>query len=221
MTEEKEKQRQKATLRRKQEEVSYDVRSRLLGLVHACLSLFLAIKALILDGGVLKEDGVLNYTVNSQRMVTVSAAFFLWDLGLCALHFRTFGAGLLMHAGVCCLMYSIATLFHVLHYYGCMFLLWESSTLFLHFKWALEQYELKGSPVYILNGLTFMLVFFMVRIVLGNFVFFELYQQVLPMFIAPETSIMYRIGIVCILVGSICLNLLNIFWLTMMMKFAT
>mmetsp|Transcript_10053 Transcript_10053/g.36719 ORF Transcript_10053/g.36719 Transcript_10053/m.36719 type:complete len:583 (-) Transcript_10053:336-2084(-) len=215
----KEKQREKE--KQKEIETSYDVRSKFVGMLHAVLSLYLACTALYVDWHELKGNTIRDYTRNTQRMVTVSAGFFLWDVGLCAMHYKTFGAGLLMHAFVCFLMYALATLFHVFHYYGCMFLLWESSTLFLHVKWALEQYDLKGSMVYICNGLAFMFVFFMVRIVLGNIVFYELYRELLPMLFAPGTALLFRMVIVCIVIGSVCLNLLNLFWLSKMLKFAS
>eukprot|EP00958_Prasinococcus_capsulatus_P009698 scaffold940_cov569-Prasinococcus_capsulatus_cf.AAC.21 len=146
---------------------SYALRSRFVGMIHAVLSLCLAVRTLFYDSKPLKADKLFSYTPRSQFMVTVSSGFFTWDLGLCLTHLSIEGYGLLLHAAVCWLVSFTSATRQFLQYHGSLLLFWESSTLFLHVKWALEQYKLKNTTVYIINGSAFMITFFLARVVMG------------------------------------------------------
>ncbi len=44
------------------------------------------------------EERVWGYTGAGGLVQAMAAGYFVWDLGICALHLDVFGVGLLMHA---------------------------------------------------------------------------------------------------------------------------
>ncbi len=57
--------------------------------------------------------------------------------------FRAYGALFLLHALASLAALSVCVFGQRFHYYGCMGLLWESSTLFLNARWLLREYGVK------------------------------------------------------------------------------
>mmetsp|Transcript_11453 Transcript_11453/g.41923 ORF Transcript_11453/g.41923 Transcript_11453/m.41923 type:complete len:298 (+) Transcript_11453:206-1099(+) len=198
---------------------SYALRSRFVGMIHAVLSLCLAVRTLFYDSKPLKADKLFSYTPRSQFMVTVSSGFFTWDLGLCLTHLSIEGYGLLLHAAVCWLVSFTSATRQFLQYHGSLLLFWESSTLFLHVKWALEQYKLKNTTVYIINGSAFMITFFLARVVMGFVVSFDLWASIIPLFKRTDVSTFLKVLSVFAMAGNLGLSCLNLFWLRKMGKF--
>ena len=53
------------------------------------------------------RERVWGYTGADGLIVALAVGYFLWDLGVCALHIRTFGVGMLAHAAAALAVYSL------------------------------------------------------------------------------------------------------------------
>jgi hypothetical protein len=72
-----------------------------------------------------------------MSMTTISIAFgyFIYDTLIILKHYQVDGPALLAHGVLCLITYGLAIEFEVFHAYGPVFLLFESSTLFVNIRW--------------------------------------------------------------------------------------
>jgi hypothetical protein len=72
-----------------------------------------------------------------MSMTTISIAFgyFIYDTLIILKHLKVDGFALLAHGVLCLITYGLAIEFKVFHGYGPVFLLFESSTLFVNVRW--------------------------------------------------------------------------------------
>ena len=72
-----------------------------------------------------------------MSMATISIAFgyFIYDTLIILKHLKVDGLALLAHGVLCMITYGLAAIFEVYHAYGPVFLLFESSTLFVNVRW--------------------------------------------------------------------------------------
>lgn len=66
----------------------------------------------------LAADPVYGVSRLSLTMVTISAGYFLYDLGCCVTRLHVEGAAFLVHALCCLFVYAYAVFFGTLHWFG-------------------------------------------------------------------------------------------------------
>eukprot|EP01094_Clydonella_sp_ATCC50884_P003513 TRINITY_DN12697_c0_g1_i1.p1 TRINITY_DN12697_c0_g1~~TRINITY_DN12697_c0_g1_i1.p1 ORF type:complete len:280 (+),score=79.91 TRINITY_DN12697_c0_g1_i1:78-842(+) len=151
----------------------------------------------------------------SNYLFQAAFGYFLWDLYQCLRHLADFGVSFLLHALACLGVYGIC-LMPTMQVYGSMFLLFELSSPFINAVWLLQK-GAKGVPaqVFTVLGLITLLVFFLVRIVLGNIVGLEVWQEV---FLVPEQPMSLPVRLF-FMISHLALSLLNVFWFVMMIRY--
>lgn len=162
-------------------------------------------------------------TYKDDRCAMASAmtfGYFLWDLGVCLLHFELYGLEFMAHCLSSLYVMGLALKPFCLSWAG-KFLLFEASTPFVNNNWFITQLSRGASkpPVpfwfNILNGLLLIAVFFTVRILWGFTAIVLLVQQMwrvrdqLPII---QTAILLSLNVT--------LNTLNAFWFTKMLRIA-
>lgn len=164
---------------------------------------------------------VVTYKDDRCAMATaLTLGYFIWDLGVCLLHYELYGLEFLAHCLSSLYVMGLSLRPFCLAWAG-KFLIFEASTPFVNNNWFITQLSRGASkpPVpfwfNVLNGLLLMAVFFTVRIVWGFAAILLLLQQMwkvrdqLPM---CQTIILLSINVI--------LNTLNIFWFSKMVKIA-
>ncbi|CAR27583.1 hypothetical protein ZYGR_0N00640 [Zygosaccharomyces rouxii] len=164
---------------------------------------------------------VVTYQDDRCAMATaLTVGYFLWDLGVCLLHYELYGVEFMAHCLSSLYVVGLTLKPFCLSWAG-KFLLFEASTPFVNNNWFITQLSRGASkpPVpfwfNVLNGLLLMAVFFIVRILWGFAAIVLLVQQMwkvrdqLPIF---QTFILLSINMI--------LNTLNVFWFSKMYKIA-
>jgi hypothetical protein len=188
----------------------YQAIIRIIGLLHLAIQLPLAVA--VLRDPQMQHDRLYSTSARSGVMLCISAGYFLHDLFNCVTKFSEWGVPYLLHALVCCSLYSYGAITGCLHYYGAMFLLWEASTPCVYVRWALHKLGKSDSTAYIVNGIVMLVTFFLARNVFGiamSVDFFRVSSEELahprPNGISPGLIWSYRIA-------NVLLNGLNAFW---------
>merc|ERR1712087_418386 len=130
-------------------------------------------KVLYPDKAVL-DDLIYGYSPTAQYVYIFSSGYFLWDTIFC-LYYRLWP--FLIH-GVACLFCFSNALYPLFHYYGCAFLSYELSTPFYHMRWFLLKTGKENSIIYKLITAAFMIIFFVIRIIMGLTKSYEWYITV-------------------------------------------
>lgn len=115
----------------------------------------------------LNQVRVSGSTPMSMATISIAFGYFIYDTLIILNHLKVDGPALLTHGVLCLITYGLAAMFEVYHAYGPVFLLFESSTLFVNIRWFLVELGLKESRLYVINGLLLVAVFGGVRIVYG------------------------------------------------------
>lgn len=188
----------------------YQAVIRIIGFLHLAIQLPLAL-AVVRDPQ-MQHDRLYATSRRSAVMLCISAGYFLHDLYHCLTVFSEWGVPYLLHATLCCALYSYGAITGCLHLYGAMFLLWEASTPCVYIRWALHKLHKADSMAYVVNGFAMLLTFFLARNVLGlamSVDFFRVSGRELarprPGGISPALIWGYRIA-------NVLLNCLNTFW---------
>jgi len=159
-------------------------------------------------------NNVYAYSPESETIFSISTGYFLWDT-IVSIVF-SWGPGFISHGIACSAVYGFS-LFPFLHYWGLYFLLYELSTPFLHLRWLSLQLGVhKTRPV--LFGIiqyTFVVVFILVRIVLGTLASYQWWGQMIALLsgtynggVAPHSKFV----VFAYLGANIVLNGLNWLW---------
>jgi hypothetical protein len=192
----------------------YQSNIRIIGLLHLAVQLPLAL-AVVLDPA-MQRDRLYSTSRRSALMLCISAGYFLHDLYHCLTVFSEWGVPYLLHATLCCSLYSYGAITGCLHYFGAEFLLWEASTPCVYIRWVLYKLKKTDSTAYVVNGIAMLLTFFLTRNVFGlamSVDFFRVSSKELrhPTYggISPSLLWGYRIA-------NVLLNGLNAFWVSKM-----
>ena len=131
-----------------------ELATRVVSTVHAIVVTQGALRVTYFEGWRLLGTNV-GFTETSDAAafyVCISAAFFIGDFIICCVQFEEYGYNFLMHA-IC----GLGTFFYVAmsdsaHFWACLALTWEISTIFLNIRWWLLEYKFKESTCYKING---------------------------------------------------------------------
>ncbi|EGG05257.1 uncharacterized protein MELLADRAFT_72186 [Melampsora larici-populina 98AG31] len=161
----------------------------------------------------LHEDKVFGYHPKAMNLLQISTGYFLWDIAVSTLMaLKGHGYAFLLHAAGSFVVYFY-TMKPLTGYYLFLFLLWETSTIFLNPHWFFDKIGMAGSKAQMFNGIALLLSFFTSRIILGNYVSYKLLVDVFQ----PDVN--KRIGVTntcIILFVDISLSLLNVHWFYLM-----
>eukprot|EP00287_Rhodomonas_sp_CCMP768_P010127 CAMPEP_0196735734 /NCGR_PEP_ID=MMETSP1091-20130531/14055_1 /TAXON_ID=302021 /ORGANISM="Rhodomonas sp., Strain CCMP768" /LENGTH=305 /DNA_ID=CAMNT_0042079395 /DNA_START=49 /DNA_END=967 /DNA_ORIENTATION=- len=168
----------------------------------------LSVYTLISDSD-LQQHRLNGNTELSSLIIDIATGYFIYDSVVIALHLKDDGVAYLAHGILCLFTYGLAAFYHVYHFYGPVFLLFEFTTLFVNCRWILYELNLKDSKMYFWNGLCLLIAWFLVRIVFG---FSSSY------FFWTDTVEAYRRSTVAVPImgwycfSNISLNCLNVMW---------
>lgn len=154
---------------------------------------------------VLTQNRVFGSTFASRSLMIAAAGYFFFDLTFCAYKWQ--GPGFTFHAIVCVTVYTLALLPFV-QFYGCVFLLFEISTIFLNAAWyARYVFKVPASSL-VANAINifFAFSFFVVRIVFGNYQSYRFYQD---MWVLPSWMWLHYL----FMFVNVSLQSLNHYWL--------
>jgi len=148
--------------------------SRWPGFLHAVIQGCLGIYCCFFDKELI-ENTVSNTSTAWMVACAVACGFFAWDLLICLTNYEVFGWQFVLHAMFC--LFTYITCGFVQKYpfawHGASFLIFELSTPVLHIRSALIEFKCDSSAITI-STYVFAVVFFLVRIVWGNFYAFPL-----------------------------------------------
>lgn len=130
-----------------------------------------AIPAYILSTFVLLDKEIWNNHLTyvsplSGTMITFTCGYFLYDVFNILFYFKKEKIPFLIHGLICFIVYFTAHQYHILHFYGSLFLQWEMSTFFVNNRVITKELGLTGNFV-IINDLFLISTFFLSRIIGG------------------------------------------------------
>jgi hypothetical protein len=99
---------------------------------------------------------------------------------------------------------------------GAAFLMWELSTPFVHVRYLMHATGRSGSPLYIANGLTMVLVFFCCRNLWGVWCSYQFFRATQAELDAPREGGFSPAGIWGYRIANVSLNALNALWFSKM-----
>uniref|UniRef100_A0A7S4UZF6 TLC domain-containing protein n=1 Tax=Guillardia theta TaxID=55529 RepID=A0A7S4UZF6_GUITH len=115
----------------------------------------------------LKHMRVTGKTELSNSIIAVAAGYFMYDSLIVFWHLKHDGVAYLVHGVLCMFTYLIAVMYQVYQFYGPVFLLFESTTLFVNARWLLYELKMTSTSLYFYNGLALLLSWIFVRLVFG------------------------------------------------------
>ncbi|KAH3902482.1 Tda4p SCDLUD_000059 [Saccharomycodes ludwigii] len=196
--------------------VNFDI--HVVSMVQCLISIYLVLPPAITQPFGLNIN---SYTDSYNSMVSsVSVGYFLWDLCVCVQHFNLFGLQFLCHC-LASLFVFFSTLRPFCQSWVCKFLIFEASTPFVNINWFISVLVKQNGNIKIptwfnvLNGISLILVFFLVRIVWGFTAISVLAYQAYKIWDEVPHGLMS-----IILMINFLLDFLNIFWLSKMLKIA-
>jgi len=151
----------------------------------------------------------------SSFIISVATGYFIYDSLVIGMHLKHDGVAYLVHGILCLFTYGIAAVYHVYHYYGPVFLLFEFTTLFVNCRWLLYELNMKDSGMYFWNGLCLLCAWFFVRIVFGFSSSYFFWQDTAEAY-NNETVAVPIMGWYCF--SNISLNCLNVMWFIQIVK---
>ncbi|KAL2333112.1 hypothetical protein Fmac_014325 [Flemingia macrophylla] len=179
--------------------------------IHALFASFTSFYLLILSD-IFNKDSQEELIVNrsstfSNSVLGISIGYFLTDLAMILWHFPALG-GLeyVLHHGLS--MFSIiqSLLSGQAQIYILMVLFSESTTPFVNLRWHLDIAGLKGSKLYIWNGIALFFGWLIARIILFMFFFIHMWTHF------DEVREIYPLGFYSLLVVPPVLAMMNVFW---------
>lgn len=180
-----------------------------------CLISIAAIAPLYQDK-FLQENPILGYHPYAAFVSSITIGYFIWDLFVCLQYYSLFGMGFLVHA-VAALFVFASTLRPFCLDWVCGFLAFELSSPFVNINWFLTKLPADFAPAWftVVNGLTLIVVFFLVRIVWG---FYAIYAVTLEFIKFKDQLPLWLVAIIIFL--NFSLDLLNVMWFQKMIKIA-
>jgi hypothetical protein len=177
----------------------------IIGLIHHIPALYGSYK--ILGNSLFWEEKMYYITDWSHLCMMWSAAFFCFDV---VYHIKYYWplkimkkVDFMIHAIACCITYMYIYESRKYHWFGAVFLTWESSTPFLYISWWLYNNNMKHFLIYKINSLLFVMTYISSRIIFGSYVFWFM--------VYPNVNLFLRF------VG-ITLNTLNYLWFYKIIK---
>mmetsp|Transcript_16156 Transcript_16156/g.39358 ORF Transcript_16156/g.39358 Transcript_16156/m.39358 type:complete len:254 (-) Transcript_16156:403-1164(-) len=161
----------------------------------------------------LKETRVVGSTRFSRLVIHAAAGYFMYDSAVVLLHLHLDGVQYLVHGVLCLITYGLAALFDRYNYYGPVFLIFETTTIFINLRWCLVHLGLKDRPVYLYNGLALMVAWFVVRILFGLTMSAFFWRDTIN-----NSSDIPKPIMLWYTFSNFCLNGLNIFWFSKILK---
>ncbi|WIA12745.1 hypothetical protein OEZ86_006072 [Tetradesmus obliquus] len=154
----------------------------------------------------------------STLVMAISAGYFLYDTLECMYRIKHEGWDFLLHGVFCLMVYSFLTHTGYLHFYGAGFLMWELSTPFMHFRWFLYKIGKDTTKLYAYNALGGMAVFFLCRILWGNFLSIMFWVDSVRVLATPAGAALPMSAIWVYRLSTLVMNGLNAWWFSKMMK---
>lgn len=160
---------------------------------------------------------IFGYNAYSGFVLAITIGYFIWDLIVCLLYIRLFGAGFLLHAFAALYVFSVALVKPYCMPWMPAFLLFELSTPFVNVNWFSSRLPAGTVPdkVVLVNGILLLVTFFLVRILWGFYavglVAYDMYR------VAHMASIFWPTSI---LVLNFSLDVLNVYWFMKMVAIA-
>jgi len=151
---------------------------------------------------------------DAELPIAITLGYFLADLVWAIQDPQLWGIGMFVHAVSCVFAYSFALIYRFLLYYGPIFLLWETSTIFLNIRGFLLAMGKESSSLYLVNGIILILTFFSVRICYGYYQSYLVWKALLANTSAPLFLIRYY------QLSNIVMNSLNTYWMSLMFRAA-
>ena len=201
---------------------------RLPSMVFCAYVVYYAMKLLLLDNA-LHSDRLFGTSDESEYLMTLASGYFLFDILYCIIHKDTiafilhgqasllfFNMSHLFHLAIVCFyVYSFALVFNFLQFYGCVFLMFEASTVMLNLAWFVKYVykEEAGSFASLLVGGVFAAVFLLFRILFGNYmniVYF--YPDIFGLWKEKQGDMFWKTQIIVFSSINVFLFLLNFFW---------
>ena len=106
--------------------------------IFILVSVPMSLWVLIFDQN-LNDVRVSGSTTMSMATISIAFGYFIYDTLIILRHLKVDGFALLAHGVLCLITYGLAAIFEVYHAYGPVFLLFESSTLFVNIRWCVSQ----------------------------------------------------------------------------------
>lgn len=162
-------------------------------------------------------SSIFGYNAYSGFVLAITIGYFIWDLIVCLLYIRLFGAGFLLHAFAALYVFSVGLFKPYCLPWLPAFLLFELSTPFVNVNWFSSRLPAGTVPdkLVLINGVLLLVTFFLVRIVWGFYavglVAYDMYR------VAHLASWFWPFSILTL---NISLDVLNVFWFTKMVAIA-
>ncbi|GMM36745.1 hypothetical protein DASC09_040700 [Saccharomycopsis crataegensis] len=181
-----------------------------------CLIILVLITPMFNDP-VLKQDRIFGYTPYGGLIASAASGYFLWDAINAFYFIRKFGIGFAVH-GVISFFVSFIAYNPFILFYAPVFLLFEISTPFLNIRW----FDLKLPGVFsekfvLINNIILIILFFVVRICWGWYWIFQLAWDFWLTHTDPRFPYLFA---AVILTGNFVLDILNVYWFSLMAKIA-
>lgn len=160
---------------------------------------------------------IFGYNEYLGFVVAITIGYFIWDLIVCLMYIRLFGAGFLLHAFAALYVFGVALIKPYCMPWVPAFLLFELSTPFVNVNWFSSRLPAGTVPdkLVIVNGLLLLVVFFLVRIAWGFYavglVAYDMYRTL------HMTSLFMPASI---LILNFSLDVLNVYWFMKMVAIA-
>ncbi|KAL2913661.1 hypothetical protein HK105_206821 [Polyrhizophydium stewartii] len=120
----------------------------------------------------LEADRLFGYSYYAGSVYAFACGYFLWDTVISIYYIKESGLGFVLH-GVTCFFVFLLSFRPFLQYFGCVFLMFELSTVFLNVHWFCDKTGRTGTRLQWINGIFLITTFFSVRIVFG---FYQSYR---------------------------------------------
>jgi hypothetical protein len=123
------------------------------------------------------RDRLWGYSEATGTVQGFAAGYFLWDVVACTTNIDSQGIAGLLH-GLAALTISGLGFRPFGNYYGINFTLFELSTPFLNIHWFCDKLGMTGSTLQLVNGVVFIISFFLSRLVWGTWQTYRMYSDV-------------------------------------------
>lgn len=162
------------------------------------------------------EGSVFGYGPFLGCMAALSIGYFVWDLFVCATHFKLFGFGFLLHGFAALYVFSSALTPFCLPW-APAFLAFELSTPFVNLNWFATRLPpgTISDKVVVINGLALLITFFSVRIVWGFYAAFSVAYDIWRVRAQAPPFLAFTV-----LFLNASLDSLNVVWFLKMFKIA-
>lgn len=196
---------------------------KITSLLHNVITLYFASMVLYDNAFWVDTYSRINHVSDSSYMVGyVSGGYFLYELIISMVRFKTSKKIYILHGLIGIIVYCVNTNNANGHFYNSMFIMFEISNPFVHFRWFLKNHYnfYNVGDINLINNLKhindafLMLTFFCVRILWGSYcTCFLLYDL---KYAHSYLGIMSGTDIIIHLLPVMAINILNCYWFRLM-----